>query len=152
MYAKVKDQEVRVESHHEESLRRGLNTFFIPTATNRRPTPSHTVSRSLLSVVSASQILLPIFRFNLTTHRYVMSGKETKDTAAASTANPPPSTAPSAVEAIEEDDEFEEFEPCQWNANDEDAEDSQQWQDNWDDDDIDDEFTMQLRAELSKSG
>ncbi len=39
--------------------------------------------------------------------------------------------APSAqqpVEAIEEDDEFEEFEPCQWNANEEDAEDSQQWQ------------------------
>ena len=57
-----------------------------------------------------------------------MSGKENKDTAAASSANPPPSTAPSAVEAIEEDDEFEEFEPCQWNANDEDAEDSQQWQ------------------------
>jgi hypothetical protein len=26
VYAKVKDQEVRVESHHEESLRRGLNT------------------------------------------------------------------------------------------------------------------------------
>ena len=57
-----------------------------------------------------------------------MSGKETKDSTAASTANPPPSTAPAAVEAIEEDDEFEEFEPCQWNANDEDAEDSQQWQ------------------------
>lgn len=59
-----------------------------------------------------------------------MSGKETKDSAnaVASTASPPTSAAPSAVEAIEEDDEFEEFEPCQWNANDEDAEDSQQWQ------------------------
>lgn len=54
-----------------------------------------------------------------------MSGNQAKDAAAASTANPPPA---SAVEAIEEDDEFEEFEPCQWNANDEDAEDSQQWQ------------------------
>ena len=60
-----------------------------------------------------------------------MSGAktETKDNStAASTSNPPPSTAPSAVEAIEEDDEFEEFEPCQWNKNEEDAEDSQQWQ------------------------
>ena len=58
-----------------------------------------------------------------------MTGKESKGTsAAASMVNVPPSTAPSAVEAIEEDDEFEEFEPCQWNANDEDAEDSQQWQ------------------------
>ncbi|KAL3767073.1 hypothetical protein ACHAW5_005633 [Stephanodiscus triporus] len=56
-----------------------------------------------------------------------MTGKDTKDVAAASTANPTPSP-PSAVEAIEEDDEFEEFEPCQWNKNDEDAEDSQQWQ------------------------
>lgn len=51
-----------------------------------------------------------------------MSDNKEKDTAAASTANPPP------VEAIEEDDEFEEFEPCQWNKNEEDAEDSQQWQ------------------------
>ena len=42
----------------------------------------------------------------------------------------PSTTAPTQqpVEAIEEDDEFEEFEPCQWNANEEDAEDSQQWQ------------------------
>ena len=31
-------------------------------------------------------------------------------------------------EEEEGDDEFEEFEPCQWNANEEDAEDSQQWQ------------------------
>ena len=112
-----------------------------------------------------------------------MSGKDTTTTTTASTANPPAT----AVEAIEEDDEFEEFEPCQWNKNEEDAEDSQQWQvctyydcfsyyyyfnvveytslkfsfyfmnrphphqDNWDDDDIDDQFTMQLRAELSKS-
>jgi hypothetical protein len=47
--------------------------------------------------------------------------------AAASTANPPP-VQPTAAEAIEEDDEFEEFEPCRWDAHDEDAEDSQQWQ------------------------
>lgn len=34
----------------------------------------------------------------------------------------------SAAEAIEEDDEFEEFDPCRWDANDEEAEDAQQWQ------------------------
>ena len=57
-----------------------------------------------------------------------MTDKETSaaaDTAAASTANPPPAPA---AEAIEEDDEFEEFEPCHWDKRDEDAEDSQQWQ------------------------
>ena len=48
-------------------------------------------------------------------------------------ASAPPATTTAApvqqpVEAIEEDDEFEEFEPCQWNADEEDAEDSQQWQ------------------------
>lgn len=47
---------------------------------------------------------------------------------AASTANPPPTTTQQVAEAIEEDDEFEEFEPCRWDANDEDAEDCQQWQ------------------------
>ncbi len=57
-----------------------------------------------------------------------MTGKDTKDVAAASTANPTPSPPSAAVEAIEEDDEFEEFEPCQWNKNDEDADDNQQWQ------------------------
>eukprot|EP00568_Trieres_chinensis_P011440 CAMPEP_0183306752 /NCGR_PEP_ID=MMETSP0160_2-20130417/13724_1 /TAXON_ID=2839 ORGANISM="Odontella Sinensis, Strain Grunow 1884" /NCGR_SAMPLE_ID=MMETSP0160_2 /ASSEMBLY_ACC=CAM_ASM_000250 /LENGTH=83 /DNA_ID=CAMNT_0025470199 /DNA_START=52 /DNA_END=303 /DNA_ORIENTATION=- len=55
------------------------------------------------------------------------------------------------TEAIEEDDEFEEFEPCRWDAHDEDAEDAQQWQDNWDDDDIEDDFTKNLRAELTKN-
>mmetsp|Transcript_10321 Transcript_10321/g.19838 ORF Transcript_10321/g.19838 Transcript_10321/m.19838 type:complete len:85 (+) Transcript_10321:69-323(+) len=55
------------------------------------------------------------------------------------------------TEAIEEDDEFEEFEPCRWGAHDEDAEDAQQWQDNWDDDDIEDDFTKNLRAELTKN-
>lgn len=58
--------------------------------------------------------------------------------------------ATSLMEAIEEDDEFEEFEPAHWAANEEEAEDVQQWQDNWDDD-MDDDFTKKLRAELSKS-
>ena len=61
-----------------------------------------------------------------------MSGGKPDEAAAAGPSAP--STTTSAVptqqpvEAIEEDDEFEEFEPCQWNANEEDAEDSQQWQ------------------------
>lgn len=53
------------------------------------------------------------------------------------------------IEAIEEDDDFEEFEHDQWGPEDEDKEDAQQWQDNWDDDDIEDDFTKNLRAELS---
>ena len=56
----------------------------------------------------------------------------------------------SLMEAIEEDDEFEEFEPSHWNADDERAEDVQQWQDNWDDD-MDDDFTKNLREELEKN-
>jgi 26 proteasome complex subunit DSS1 len=55
------------------------------------------------------------------------------------------------VEAIEEDDEFEEFLPAKWDASEEDAEDAQQWKDNWDDDDIEDDFTKNLRAELTKN-
>jgi 26 proteasome complex subunit DSS1 len=54
------------------------------------------------------------------------------------------------IEAIEEDDEFEEFDPAKWGAQDEDAEDAQQWKDNWDDDDIEDDFTNHLRAELAR--
>ena len=55
-----------------------------------------------------------------------------------------------AMEAIEEDDDFEEFEPAHWAAGEEVSEDTQQWQDNWDADDMDDEFTKNLREELSK--
>mmetsp|Transcript_13543 Transcript_13543/g.18579 ORF Transcript_13543/g.18579 Transcript_13543/m.18579 type:complete len:85 (-) Transcript_13543:477-731(-) len=72
--------------------------------------------------------------------------KESKMEASSTTAGEEP-----VAEAIEEDDEFEEFEPCRWDAHDEDAEDVQQWQDNWDDDDIEDDFTKQLREELSNS-
>ena len=59
-------------------------------------------------------------------------------------------TATALMEAIEEDDKFEEFEPAHWAANEEEAEDVQQWQDNWDDD-MDDDFTKNLRAELAKN-
>ncbi|KAL0954581.1 hypothetical protein HGRIS_003541 [Hohenbuehelia grisea] len=63
---------------------------------------------------------------------------------------------------LEEDDEFEEFAAADWD-------DSQThlaqlggsadqpggdklWEDNWDDDDIEDEFSVQLRHELEKTG
>ena len=59
-------------------------------------------------------------------------------------------TTKALIEAIEEDDEFEEFEPAHWAANEEEAEDVQQWQDNWDDA-MDDDFTKNLREELAKN-
>jgi 26 proteasome complex subunit DSS1 len=62
-----------------------------------------------------------------------------------------PTPPPTVVEAIEEDDEFEEFEPAHWAAGEEVSEDTQQWQDNWDADDMDDDFTKNLREELSKN-
>ncbi|KZT29813.1 hypothetical protein NEOLEDRAFT_1174817 [Neolentinus lepideus HHB14362 ss-1] len=66
---------------------------------------------------------------------------------------------------LEEDDEFEEFAVADWD-------DSQTnlahlggaapgaaksggdklWEDNWDDDDIEDDFSVQLRSELTKTG
>ncbi|KAJ3341581.1 hypothetical protein HDU93_004483 [Gonapodya sp. JEL0774] len=51
----------------------------------------------------------------------------------------------------EEDDEFEEFEVEDWTAADEDQDEASMWDDHWDNDDLDDEFTMQLRAELVKA-
>ena len=56
---------------------------------------------------------------------------------------------------LDEDDDFQEFQEEDW-GNDQDEqnnaamEDVQLWEDNWDDDDIDDDFSMQLRAELEK--
>lgn len=77
-----------------------------------------------------------------------------------STSSKTPAPAPSeetnkktttAIEAIEEDDEFEEFDPAHWAAGEENTEDAQQWMDNWDVDDMDDDFTKNLREELSKN-
>ena len=65
-----------------------------------------------------------------------------------STTTPMSTKQPEAQEAIEEDDEFEEFQCANWGAGEEDAGDTQQWQDNWDVDDMDDDFTKNLRAEL----
>jgi 26 proteasome complex subunit DSS1 len=54
---------------------------------------------------------------------------------------------------LEEDDEFEEFETEDWNESEKDVENEQNlWEDNWDDDNVEDDFTLQLRAELEKRG
>ncbi|KAH3730895.1 26S proteasome complex subunit SEM1-like [Dreissena polymorpha] len=53
---------------------------------------------------------------------------------------------------LEEDDEFEEFPAEEWKDDKEDKEDVNVWEDNWDDDNVDDDFSIQLRAELEKQG
>ena len=53
---------------------------------------------------------------------------------------------------LDEDDDFEEFLAEEWMVQDEDSEDKQAWEDNWDDDKVDDDFSVQLRAELEKLG
>ena len=72
---------------------------------------------------------------------------------------------------IEEDDEFEEFADegegdfvcflrkhslkclyhLDWSAEQEDAEDAQQWQEDWDEEEVDDEFCRHLRQELQQN-
>lgn len=51
---------------------------------------------------------------------------------------------------LEEDDEFEEFPVENWTGKDEEEKDVNVWEDNWDDDDVEDDFNVQLRAELAK--
>eukprot|EP00227_Mantoniella_beaufortii_P017564 CAMPEP_0197585696 /NCGR_PEP_ID=MMETSP1326-20131121/7918_1 /TAXON_ID=1155430 /ORGANISM="Genus nov. species nov., Strain RCC2288" /LENGTH=72 /DNA_ID=CAMNT_0043150239 /DNA_START=61 /DNA_END=279 /DNA_ORIENTATION=- len=51
---------------------------------------------------------------------------------------------------LECDDEFEEFGNEEWGAEEEDAEDVNQWEEDWDDSDTNDDFTRQLRAELER--
>ncbi|CAB4394091.1 hypothetical protein RhiirA5_350977 [Rhizophagus irregularis] len=51
--------------------------------------------------------------------------------------------------ALEEDDEFEEFIAEDWNETEEDQE-THLWEDNWDDEDVEDDFSKQLRAEITK--
>ncbi|KAI0302379.1 DSS1/SEM1 family-domain-containing protein [Multifurca ochricompacta] len=66
---------------------------------------------------------------------------------------------------LEEDDEFEEFVVQDWDDTQTDlahlggvspgaaiSEGDKLWEDNWDDDDIEEEFSVQLRSELQKSG
>lgn len=66
---------------------------------------------------------------------------------------------------LEEDDEFEEFEVTDWDDTQTDlahlggnapgtakSGGDKLWEDNWDDDDIEEDFSVQLRAELAKKG
>ncbi|KAF4596356.1 hypothetical protein EYR40_007956 [Pleurotus pulmonarius] len=66
---------------------------------------------------------------------------------------------------LEEDDEFEEFAAADWDDSQTDlahlggaapgaakSGGDKLWEDNWDDDDIEDEFSVQLRNELVKTG
>ncbi|KIM84249.1 hypothetical protein PILCRDRAFT_818586 [Piloderma croceum F 1598] len=66
---------------------------------------------------------------------------------------------------LEEDDEFEEFAVADWDDSHTDlahlggaapgsakSGGDKLWEDNWDDDDIEDEFSVQLRNELAKTG
>uniref|UniRef100_A0A915L8D0 26S proteasome complex subunit dss-1 n=1 Tax=Romanomermis culicivorax TaxID=13658 RepID=A0A915L8D0_ROMCU len=53
------------------------------------------------------------------------------------------------VASLEEDDEFEEFPVENWASKEkDDEEDVNVWEDNWDDDTVEDDFSVQLRAEL----
>jgi len=66
---------------------------------------------------------------------------------------------------LEEDDEFDEFAVADWDDSKTDlahlggaapgaakSGGDKLWEDNWDDDDIEDEFSVQLRNELAKTG
>lgn len=55
------------------------------------------------------------------------------------------------VDVFEDDDEFEEFENEDWDEKEEDKEVVNQWEDDWDDDDVNEDFSLQLRAELAKA-
>jgi 26 proteasome complex subunit DSS1 len=70
---------------------------------------------------------------------------------AAETKKPEETPPAPLLEALEEDDEFEEFEAEHWSHTDATSPPpKQQWMDNWDDD-MDDDFTRNLRAALTKS-
>ncbi|KAI8575198.1 hypothetical protein K450DRAFT_262854 [Umbelopsis ramanniana AG] len=69
---------------------------------------------------------------------------------AENTAKPEDTKTAPQLGALEEDDEFEEFAAEDWEETEEDTEDAHFWEDNWDDDDVEDDFSKQLRAELSK--
>ncbi|KAJ3186643.1 hypothetical protein HDU85_007463 [Gaertneriomyces sp. JEL0708] len=49
-----------------------------------------------------------------------------------------------------EDDEFSEFPLSDWTPDESNTEDARLWEDQWEDEDLWDEFTMQLREELTK--
>ncbi|KAJ3100873.1 hypothetical protein HDU97_001863 [Phlyctochytrium planicorne] len=51
---------------------------------------------------------------------------------------------------FEDDDEFEDFGLNEWDATQEDTSDADLWVEDWDAEDMNDEFTIQLRAELER--
>ncbi|KAJ3328766.1 hypothetical protein HDU76_009327 [Blyttiomyces sp. JEL0837] len=55
------------------------------------------------------------------------------------------------IEDLEDDDEFEDFGQETWDVAEEDPYDAEMWIEDWDNDDVNDEFTIQLRAELQKA-
>jgi len=70
-----------------------------------------------------------------------------------------------ALGVLEEDDEFEEFAVADWDDSQTNlahlggnppgaakSKGDKLWEDNWDDDDIEDDFSVQLRQELTKKG
>ncbi|KAA1478522.1 hypothetical protein DENSPDRAFT_845638 [Dentipellis sp. KUC8613] len=80
-------------------------------------------------------------------------------------ANQPIEDAQPQLGVLEEDDEFEEFEVQDWDDSQTDlahlggaapgaakSGGDKLWEDNWDDDDIEEEFSVQLRNELAKTG
>ncbi|MFH4979588.1 hypothetical protein AB6A40_006297 [Gnathostoma spinigerum] len=58
------------------------------------------------------------------------------------------------VQSVEEDDEFEEFPLQDWKAKEgaDDEEEQNVWEDNWDDETHENDFSKQLRDELTKVG
>merc|ERR1711962_1089279 len=52
---------------------------------------------------------------------------------------------------LEEDDDFEEFPAEDWDEKEENMDDIHVWEDDWDDDNVEDDFSLQLRAELEKN-
>lgn len=51
---------------------------------------------------------------------------------------------------LEEDDEFEEFRTEDWTDKPDNDQEINVWEDNWDDDNVEDDFSQQLRVELTK--
>ncbi|EAU81663.1 hypothetical protein CC1G_02679 [Coprinopsis cinerea okayama7 len=91
------------------------------------------------------------------------SASTSKDAAGKAEVAKPAETQPS-LGVLEEDDEFEEFPVADWDDAETDlahlggaapgaakSGGDKLWEDNWDDDDIEEEFSVQLRAELTKT-
>jgi len=94
-----------------------------------------------------------------------MSTPSTSKPAASSTEPAKEDDAQLTLGVLEEDDEFEEFAVADWDDSQTDlahlggaapgaakSGGDKLWEDNWDDDDIEDEFSVQLRNELAKTG